>query len=82
MWKAVNLQNYSIEVSKQSIANLGSTTRASTYGKLIEPGTKTIKTCISDSTRIWNKAPAAIKSCITIHSAKNEIKKFLKSNTT
>ena len=81
MWKAINLQNYPIKVSKQIIPNLGSTTRATTYGRLIEPGTKTktIKTCISDSTRIWNKAPTVIKLCTTLHLAKIEIKKFLKS---
>jgi hypothetical protein len=78
-WKAINLQNYPIKVYKQSITNLGSTTRASTYRKLIKPGTKTIKTSISDSTRIWNNAQAAIKSCMRLHSAQNEIKKFLKS---
>ena len=77
-WKAINPQNYPIKVYKQSIENLGSTTRASTYVKLIERGTKakTIKKWISDSTRICNKAPAALKS------AKNEIKKFLKSIST
>jgi hypothetical protein len=41
MWKAINLQNYPIKVSKQIIPNLGSTTRATTFGRLIEPGTKT-----------------------------------------
>ena len=37
------------------------------------------KTFINDGIRAWNNAPLKIKSCSTYASAKNEIKKFVKS---
>ena len=37
------------------------------------------KTFINDGIKAWNKAPAKIKDCITYASAKNEIKKFVKT---
>ena len=36
-------------------------------------------TFINDGIKAWNKAPAKIKDCITYASAKNEIKKFVKT---
>ena len=35
--------------------------------------------CIGDATKLWNKAPIAVKAATTIFSAKKEIKKFASS---
>ena len=46
-----------------------------TMQNLNEP--KTLNTFIGDSTRLWNKAPEAIKNTKTLNTAKAEIKKFV-----
>ena len=57
------------------------TTRACTMGRLIETGAKkiTLKSFLSDATRLWNTAPLTIKSCTTEYSAKVQIKNFVKT---
>ena len=54
----------------------GRVTRGVTEEKLIEPAT--LNTFIGDATRLWNRAPGAIKDTKSISSAKKEIKKFCK----
>ena len=62
MWKANNVKDYPPFVAKQSPTNDKPTTRACTTGRLIEPGMKplTLKTFLSDSIRLWNKAPTSV----------------------
>ena len=48
------------------------TTRACSNGRLVEPGSKanSLKTFMCDSTKLWNKAPNAIKQCNFLSTAK------------
>ena len=77
MWKASNFKNYPLNVKKMEPAINGRVTRGVTEEKLIEPAT--LNTFIGDATRLWNRAPGAIKDTKSISSAKKEIKKFCKS---
>ena len=36
-------------------------------------------TFMNDASRVWNLAPQAIRECISLFSAKKEIKKFIKT---
>ena len=46
VWKALNVPDYPIQLSKQSVKVNGTSTRACTIGRLIESG----KTCLSQKT--------------------------------
>ena len=74
MWKANNYNNYPLRVDKMKPSSNGRITRGVTDEKLIEP--LTLNTFIGNATRIWNKAPCAIKASKSISIAKKEIKKF------
>ena len=72
MWKANNYKNYPQGVDKLKPASNGRITRGMSDEKLVEPST--LNTFIGNASRLWNKAPNAIKASISI--AKNEIKKY------
>ena len=80
MWKANNLENYPIKIEKHFPINNSATTRASTFGKLIEKGSSrlTKDTQINDATHLWNIAPNEIKLSASVYSAKKAIKEFVK----
>ena len=81
MWKATNVSNYAIKVTKQAPAPNGRETRGVSSGKLVEPGKTNLvlNSCVGDGTRLWNIAPHSVKSTNTIFTAKKEIKKFVTS---
>ena len=61
--------------------NNRSTTGAISSVKLVEGGSTCLAktTFYNDATKAWNSAPESIKACKTIWSAKNKIKKFVKT---
>ena len=61
--------------------NNSATTRATTFGKLIEKGFSNLTkdTSINDATRLWNIAPNQIKQSTSVYSAKKSIKDFVKT---
>ena len=81
IWKALNVPKFPIKVNKQQTPNDSRTTRGVTTGKLIEEGSSNlmVNSFIGDATRLWNKAPLAIKTTQSLFSAKTEIKKFVAS---
>ena len=84
MWKANNVSNYPTKVFKRSVNDESrSTTRSSTLGLgvLLESGKTAFsqQTFIYDATNAWNKAPVNIKNCVSIISAKEAIREFVKS---
>ena len=78
MWKATNVPNYSVNVSRREANESTRDTRSITTGRLIEQGIseKSKATFINDATRAWNRAPEEIKTCKSLNSAKKAIKKF------
>ena len=81
MWKATHLETYPTKFTRQDEFQTYQGTRACSEGKLVEEGTKSLslKTFKGDASRLWNSAPDEIKKCVTMHSAKNAIKKFIKT---
>ena len=81
MWKAVKDGDHPFNlVKKESGPNVRSM-RSITNEVLPTQSFSELskKTFINDGIKAWNKAPAKIKDCITYASAKNEIKKFVKT---
>ena len=82
IWKSLNIKNYPLTVTKKSISDTQPTTRSLTSGKLVEVGGVcglTSKTCVSDAVRLWNIAPEKVTQATSIHTAKKEIKTFVKT---
>ena len=77
MWKAVNYNNYPLNIGQLQPAENGRSSRGVTTGKLTEP--LTLNTFIGNATRLWNKAPLVIKNSKSISVAKKEIKQYCKS---
>ena len=79
MWKAINVPKFPIKVNKQQTPNDSRTTRGVTNGRIIEEGSSNLVTnsFIGDATRLWNRAPEAIKTAGSIFCAKQEIKKYV-----
>ena len=80
-WKALNNKNSALKNLKQKtlIGSADRISRSITNGDLIEEGTSEMarSSFLNDSTRLWNGAPLAIKSCKSLLLAKKEIKKFV-----
>ena len=81
VWKALNVTDYPIEVTKQTANESGPTTRATTVVRLIENGLSCLsqKTCINDAVRIWNKLPTTVTECATFGQIKKQAKTFAKT---
>ena len=54
MWKAVNTENYPIQMAAQVIPEVGMATRADHQGRLLEPGhsKKTMQSFVGDASRV------------------------------
>ena len=80
IWKALNVDDYTLKVVHQTKDNSRVNTRADTKEKPIEIGKSVLvqKTCISDAIHLWNNAPEKIINSITLSQAKAEIKKFVR----
>ena len=81
MWKANNINNYPTKVNKVACAGDRSKTRAITNGTLQETGRSSLakNTFYNDAVAAWNLVPESIKKCVTIWSAKKQIKEFVKN---
>ena len=76
IWKAINIPNFPIKVTKQTSQEDARTTRGVTKGKLVEEGSSNLilNSFKGDAIRLWNKAPEVIKDTKTLHTAKTEKK--------
>ena len=81
IWKALNVQNYPLEIRQQAVQEGVATTRATDRGRPCELGrsTGTQSTCISDAIKLWNIVPSTITESHSLYMAKKEIKKFVKT---
>ena len=81
MWKAVNDLDHPFNISKKESGPHVRAMRSITNEVLtVLSYTELSKqTFINDGIKAWNTAPTNIKLCITFASAKNEIKKFVKT---
>ena len=81
MWKAVNDEDHPFNITKKDSGPDVRAMRSISNEVLtvISFSELSKKTFINDGIRAWNNAPLKIKSCSTYASAKNEIKKFVKS---
>ena len=81
VWKALNVENYPLKITKQVIKLDKTNIRANTQGRLIEIGKKTLttKTCVSDAIRLWNSAPNELKQCETIYKFKKANQAYVKT---
>ena len=81
IWKALNVQDYPIEISRQTPHESGPATRAGSTGRLIETGSSCIsqKTCINDAIRLWNQLPLKVTNCDSMHQIKKQAKMFAKT---
>ena len=79
-WKSLNVVKYPLKFTLQNQSNYA--TRSSSEASRLKFAAKTVRACSSfmgDCPKIWNAAPAEVKSAKTIYSAKLAIKKFIKS---
>ena len=81
IWKSINIENYPIQIEKQTPHENGPNTRACTGGRLIESGSSCLsqKTCINDAVRIWNQLPVSITGCNSFNQIKKQAKLFAKT---
>jgi hypothetical protein len=79
VWKALNVENYPLQLQQQSSSITGVSTRAATTGRLIETGKSNIirNSAISDAIRLWNQAPLSITGATTLYRVKKEIRVFV-----
>ena len=80
IWKAINIDDYPLFIKRQETDPKSATTRSATSGRPIEIGKTALtnKTSISDSIRLWNRAPTKVKECKTLYQVKKEIKSYVK----
>ena len=76
MWKAAKIDNYPLKIEKMKQSDEGRISRSVSQGDFREP--KTLNTFIGNATRLWNKAPKAIRNAISIKMANKEIKSHFK----
>ena len=72
IWKAMHIEDYPLKLERQTVNELGATTRAGSSGKLIEFGRSVIaqKTCINDAIKLWNQAPKEVTQCNSLYQIK------------
>ena len=78
VWKALNIENYPLQLQQQSTNTSGVSTRADTNGRLIEVGKSSTSrnSSTSDAIRLWNLAPNTITRATSLYRVKKEIKVF------
>ena len=78
MWKALNVLNYPIKLTKKDQNSENRQTRSNLRGDLLLQGKSDLcnASFILDAFKNWNLAPIAIKESKTLYKAKKEIKNF------
>ena len=68
-------------MDKQIVNLVGTNTRASSNGRLIESGKSCIsqKTCVNDAIKLWNQLPDEVTSSKSLSQLKIQTKKFVKT---
>ena len=81
IWKALNLEDYPLQIKLQSAPPTGMTTRADSKGKAIEIGRSNLSrnSSVSDSIRVWNLAPDSVTGAKSVFIAKRAIKDYVKN---
>ena len=79
MWKALNVQDYPINLVKKVPIKDNMHTRSTIGGDLVLQGKNELcnSSFILAASKNWNSAPNTIKECTSIYKAKSEIKKFV-----
>ena len=77
IWKTFNVVRYPLTIDTQMVKSEMMNTRAMTSQRPIEQNVSTLidKTCVSDSIKLWNKAPEEIKNC----KSKYQLKKLARA---
>ena len=78
VWKALNLEDYPLQINRQEKGNEGVNNRANLSRRPVEIG-KTIlaqKTCISDAIHLWNRSPGRVTESKSLYQAKRVIREF------
>ena len=80
-WKAENIEYYPIQVEKNLPKENYMVSRSVMSGIIAVSGYSNLSTntCTGDGARAWNRAPASIKPCKSLVSAKIEVKRFVKT---
>ena len=81
-WKITNIPNYPMKWDLKPKNVDERLTRAAAVADIVLETARTTlaqNTFNNDATKAWNSAPESIKACKTIWSAKNKIKKFVKT---
>ena len=80
VWKAMNVDNYPLQITQQSVPGRGVSTRAAIRGKPMEVGNTNVtqNTSTSDTIRIWNKSPSSVTGAKSLTLVKKAIKEFVK----
>ena len=80
IWKALNIPDYPIQVERQSVNDVGPSTRARFDGRLNEKGNNCLsqKSCLKDAIRLWNKLLSVVTECGSFHQIKKQAKIFAK----
>ena len=78
IWKALNVTDYPIQVTRQTEPESGRSTRACSRGRLLDNGYSELsqKTCINDAVRLWNSLPNSVTTCETLSQIKKQAKLF------
>ena len=81
VWKSLNLADYPIQWMNRTEVMQKTGLKSSNKPDLITTGKTNLQdsTFINDAARIWNAAPAAIKSCETLFAVKKQIKIFVRT---
>ena len=81
IWKALNVENYPLEITTKVTNQNTMNTRAMTSNQPIEIGSKNLtqKSCISDAIRLWNLAPIELKNITNLISMKKATKTYVNS---
>ena len=81
IWKALNLEDYPLQIKQQSAPPTGMSTRADSKGKVIEISRSNLsRNCsVSDSIRVWNLAPDSVTGAKSGVIAKKAIQDYVKN---
>ena len=80
VWKALNLMDTPLNIKLPTLDPNNRGSRSSTNGRLQVCNGKTVlsqATFLNDSKRIWNAAPQTTRDCVSLYTAKKEIKKYV-----
>ena len=81
VWKSINIKDYPIQWKRRSDIMQKDGLKSSNKPELVITGRSAIQdsTFINDATRVWNKAPSAVRDCKTLYTVKKQIKIYIRT---